>query len=442
MLATTMKRNNYVLITAISFILFMSRGIVGPLGSVYTRSLGASYVAIGALSTVTSFMSVIFAYFWGRASDLVQRRKGFLLLGLAFLALDSLFTSLVPSYIYLFPLRIFDAVAQAAYSVASLALMGDILGQSKEGRGRRMGAYRGFASLGFGLMAFVAGYIVEATSLRVPYRISAVFLLIAFVLALQIEEGEEGKESEQFQGFGWFLREVTSATMLSVREAMARLGAVLRGGGHTELLADERTEEERAEGPNMQLPLMPLLISSLLWSLVFGAVYALWANYMKEDIGYSERAVSQLWSLASSLEFPMMILAGWLSDRVGRLPMLSLGFVAWALVFIGYVFVPGMPWIIGIQVLRSFAFSAFTATAMVYAAEVRGKAQRGQVSGLYSSAGGIGSILGATVGGAITQVAGFRTMIGSMAAVIAGGALYLAKEAWQHHLRVRRARAS
>ncbi|MBC7315727.1 MAG: hypothetical protein H5T70_04825, partial [Chloroflexi bacterium] len=72
-----MKRN-YALITAISFILFMSRGIIGPLGSVYTRSLGASYIAIGALSTVTSLMSVVFAYFWGRASDLAQRRKSFL----------------------------------------------------------------------------------------------------------------------------------------------------------------------------------------------------------------------------------------------------------------------------------------------------------------------------------------------------------------------------
>jgi MFS family permease len=435
-----MKRN-YMLITAISFILFMSRGIVGPLGSVYTRSLGASFVAIGALSTVTSFMSVVFAYFWGRASDLVQRRKSFLLLGLAFMGLDAFFTSLVPNYVYLFPLRIFDAIAQAAYGVSSLALMGDILGQSKSGRGWRMGAYRGFASLGFGLMAFIAGYIVEASSLRVPYRISAVFLFIAFVLALQIEERGEGKERKEIQGIGWFLKEVASATALSVRDAMSRLGAALRGGGRTELLADERTDKERQDGPKVQLPLMPLLISSLIWSLAFGAVYALWANYMKEGIGYSERVVSQLWALASSLEFPMMILAGWLSDRIGRLPMLSLGFVSWALVFMGYVFAPTMPWIIGIQVVRSFAFSAFTATAMVYAAEVRGNTQRGQVSGLYSSAGGIGSILGATVGGAITQAAGFRTMIGSMAAVILGGALYLAKQAWQHRIRVRRAQA-
>ena len=436
-----MKRN-YALITAISFILFMSRGIIGPLGSVYTRSLGASYIAIGALSTVTSLMSVVFAYFWGRASDLVQRRKSFLLLGLAFLGLDALITSFVPNYLYLFPLRILDAVAQAAYGVSSLALMGDILGQQRAGRGWRMGAYRGFSSLGFGVMAFIAGYIVEATSLRVPYRISALFLFTAFILALYVQEESQARPTKAIQGAGGFLREVTTTTLAAVRDAIARLGAALRHEGTGEMLADERTPEELAEAPKVTLPLTPLLVASLLWSLVFGAVYALWANYMHEEIGYSERLVSQLWSLASSLEFPMMILAGWLSDRTGRLPMLSLGFVAWAVVFMGYIVAPTMPWIILIQIVRSFAFSAFTVAAMVYATEVRGKAQRGQVSGLYNSAGSIGSILGNTIGGAITQVAGFRTMIGSMTAIILGGALYLAKAAWQHRARVRQVEAT
>ena len=59
-----------------------------------------------------------------------------------------------------------------------------------------------------------------------------------------------------------------------------------------------------------------------------GAVYAVWANYMVSELGYSQTAMSALWSLASTSEFPLMILAGWLSDRLGRLPMLSLGFLA------------------------------------------------------------------------------------------------------------------
>ncbi|NLE44413.1 MAG: MFS transporter, partial [Chloroflexi bacterium] len=79
-----------------------------------------------------------------------------------------------------------------------------------------------------------------------------------------------------------------------------------------------------------------------------------------------------------------------------------------------------------VQLVRGFAFSAFTATAMAYAAEVRSRGERGKVSGLYSSAGAIGSILGAPLGGTMAQLLGFRTMIAFNAIFIALGAVYLA----------------
>ena len=182
---------------------------------------------------------------------------------------------------------------------------------------------------------------------------------------------------------------------------------------------------------------MPLLASAFLWTLATGAVYAVWANYMVSELGYTQAAMTRLWSLASTTEFPLMIVAGWLSDRIGRLPMLSLGFVAWTVVFAGYVLFPQMPWIIGVQLVRGFAYSAYTATAMTYATEVRSRAQRGWVSGLYSTSGSVGSILGAAMGGLQTEWMGFRAMIGTNAGLVFVGALYVAGVAG---LRRRRAR--
>jgi len=161
---------------------------------------------------------------------------------------------------------------------------------------------------------------------------------------------------------------------------------------------------------------------------------------MVGELGYAKADVGRLWSLAAISELPLMILSGWLSDRVGRLPMLSVGFLAWALVFAGYVLAPVMPWIIFIQLVRGFAYSAFTATAMTYAAEVRSKSQRGWVSGLYSSAGGIGSIIGAPMGGGLAQLVGFRVMISTNAVLIFGGAIYLAVVSvrWRRRVGVQR----
>jgi len=408
--------NDLAQMTIISFVIFMSGGITGPINSLYVESLGANYVAIGLLGTVTSLTAILFSYVWGRASDLAGRRKTFLVLGLVSMALVYGGLALAPSYGFLFPLRIVGAVAMSAYSVSSLALMGDLLEQRDRARGRRMGVFRGLGSLGFGLMAFLSGSIADWSSIRTPFALAACFLSVAFVLSLWVKEPAAPRDVRPtVAGVFGFLHALAVSVWVGAVEAVRRAMA-------PRSVAARRSEAEAAG----RLPLAPLLVSAFLWSLVTGAVYAVWANYMVSELGYSQTAMSRLWALASTSEFPLMIFAGWLSDRLGRLPMLSLGFVAWALVFFGYVLLPSMPWIVAVQLIRGFAYSAFTATAMTYATEVRGRAQRGEVSGLYSVAGGVGSILGASMGGIQTQLMGFRAMIATNAALILGGAVYLA----------------
>lgn len=380
--------------TAIGVILFMSRGIVGPINSLYVESLGANYVMIGVLGAITALTTIVFSYVWGRSSDRQGKRKLFLVGGLAMLALSAGLMAVAPTFIYLFPLNILGAAAQAAYTVVSLALMGDLLEQSAGARGRRMGVYRGLGSLGFGVLAFFSGSVADRLSLKAPFGLSAGLLIVAVFLALQVEE-------------------------TPARPAV-----------------NTPQSTPAPETPTTSLPLPPLLISMFLWSLVTGAVYAVWANYMVGERAFTQSQMSQLWGLASFSEFPLMILAGVLSDRIGRLPTLSLGFFAWALVFLGYVVTPVMPWIVLVQLIRGFAYSAFTAASMTYAAEVRAKAQRGRISGLYSSAGSIGAILGSTMGGALAQFAGTPTMILANAVLIFAGALYLALVAFQHRQRV------
>lgn len=393
-------------LTLIAFLLFMARGMSGPISSVTWRSLGASYLLIGLLGTMTSLTAIVASPIWGRASDRLGQRRAFLIGGLAALTLGMGLVAVAPGYLWLFPIYAVTAVAQAAYDTGSLALMGDWLehrgmaASDARGRssGRRMGTYRGLASLGFGLMAFVSGTVADRLSLRAPFILAAAFMGVGLLLALGAREAPSTPSSEARGG----------ATSPPDEPATA------------EPAAPESTS------PAGRLPLAPLLVAALLWSLVTGAVYAVWANYMVEDIGYSSSQMTRLWALASLTEFPLMIVAGWLSDRVGRLPMLVVGFLAWTVVFAGYVAVPVMPWIVLVQLTRGFAYSAHTATALTYAAEVRGRSERGRMSGLYGTAGALGSILGSSLGGAATQFLGFRAMIGAGAAVTFVGALYLA----------------
>ena len=432
---------NITLVTIIGFILFMSTGITSPVNSLYTESLGANYVVIGLLGALTSLTLIFFSNVWGRASDRLGQRKIFLAGGLAALAITQGLVALAPSYKYLFLLNVLGAIAQAAYITTNLALMGDLLEGRSDERGRRMGTYRGLGSLGFGLTAFLSGSVADRFSIRAPFVLSALALTVAFLLALQIKESTSDAATQEtlpdWTSFGRLLLVSAREAVEMMLDQFTALGKRLGNGARSDTTPalDKDVDSER-------LPLTPLLLSAFIWSLVFGAVFAVWPNYMVGELGYAKADVGRLWSLAAISELPLMILSGWLSDRVGRLPMLSVGFLAWAVVFTGYVLAPVMPWIIFIQLVRGFAYSAFTATAMTYAAEVRSKSQRGWVSGLYSSVGGIGSIIGAPMGGALAQYTSFRAMISTNAVLIFGGAVYLAVAAvrWTRRVGVKLSR--
>jgi len=396
--------NNVALLTTLVFLLFMAVGLTNPINSLYVKSLGANYTLIGVLGTVGSLTSLAFSYLWGHLSDRMAQRKRFMMIGLAGVAISQGLMAIVPNYVYLFPLRILGAIAQSAYGTTSLALIGDLL-ERQRGRGRSMGTYRGLASLGFGLMAFVSGSIADRVGLRAPFGLAGGLAAIAFFLSFAIQE-----------------------TLPSRREAEVRAKARLADqSGVAGLSAAPKQASPGATAGELdrRLPMMPLLVSAFLWSLVTGAVYGVWANYMVEKLGYSRTAMSRLWATASTSEFPLMIVAGWMSDRLGRLPMLSLGFLAWTVVFLGYVVVPVMPWMVLIQLTRGFAYSAYTATAMTYATEVRSQAERGRASGLFNSAGGLGMILGSTAGGTLAQTLGFKPMILIAAGLIFAGAVYV-----------------
>ena len=330
------KVKDVTLLTIISFILFMSVGITSPVSSLYAEFLGASYVAIGLLGAATSLTTIFFSTVWGRASDRLGQRKTFLAVGLATLAVVRGLMAVVPSYEYLFVLNVLSSTAQAAYGTSSLALMGDLLERRSGERGRRIGTFRGLGSFGFGLTAFLSGSLADRFSIRVPFLLSGLALAVAFLLTLKVKEpSPDGTTSMALRDWRGFWRLLVAATRDAARSMIDQFTVLVRRrfegeqpaeteAGSASLAPDAETE--RSEW----LPLSPLLISALLWSLSFWAVYSVWANYMVSELGYAQADVGRLWSLAALTEFPMMVLSGWLSDRVGRLPMLSVGFLIWS----------------------------------------------------------------------------------------------------------------
>jgi DHA1 family multidrug resistance protein-like MFS transporter len=342
--------------------------MTGPPTPLFIESLGASYSQIAAVLTSSSIALVLSSYYWGRYLDKTRRRKSLITGSLGLLAVSYLMMALADRLSLVWIARVLVGIATAAYSTSSLALMGDII-QSQTGRGRRMGNYRGFGSLAFGIAVMSTGSIADRFSLRVPFGLSAIFLGVAFILSLA-------------------LKEVPSDPAKAV--------------------IPEEKIVEIPEGREQSLA--PLLVGTLAWATIMSAVYSMWPSYMA-SLGYSKTWIFRFWAIGSLLEFPLMGWTGHLSDIWGRRPMLGFCLVGVSVVFLLYIFFPIATLIVFAQILRAFAYATFLSASMTYVADMSAK-RRGQVAGLYNAANGVGQIVGSGLGGTLTDQLGFVIMMG------------------------------
>jgi MFS family permease len=374
------------LLTIVLFLVFAATGATSPMLSLYLESLGANYALISAILTTHAIILMITSYLWGRLSDYLGRRKPLVAGGLFGLSLAFGLLALAPSYTFAWGVRAIEAIALAAYTTTSLAFMGDLLAAS-ESRGRRMGAYRGFGSLSFALGAFGGGPIIDYLGMPLVYALGAGLLLAAGLVAL-----------------------------------------VIREESPTPAPAPETTSP-----PVQRLPAL-FLFGVSLWAFAFAAAYSMWPNFLI-SLGYPKSAANWLWGLAAMSELPFMPAVGFLADAIGRIPVLVMGGLGLGLVIIGYITLnQWLAGLMGVQVFRGFAYSAFTATSMIYAVETGQKRNRARTVGLYQVAMNLGQILGLATGGQIVQRANFQTLFWMSAILFISSGLIFGLLRWRQPL--------
>jgi PPP family 3-phenylpropionic acid transporter len=391
-------RAAFVRLTGVLFLVYLATGLWSPLLAVYTRSLGAQTGQIGLVLATFQITNLASQYWWGRYSDRLGRRKPLLLLGTAGMALAYLGIASAGQYGWLFAARALEGVALSAYSTGSLALIGDLL-EDQAGRGRLMGTYRTFGSLAFAIAALSGGWLADSISLRVPFAIAALCYLLAFVLGTRISERTMGVSPSPAD------EEQKTKDEISAPSNHGLSSSVLR-------------QRSRA--------LWSFLALLGVWMFAMSAVVPLWPVFMA-NIGYSKTAIGGLWSLAALGEVPCMILAGHLSDRWGRKRVMLTGFVGMSGVYLAYTLSPALAWIVGVQLVRAFAYASMEAPALLYATELGLRRQRGRLAGLFYSAGSLGAIAGSIVGGVIAQWVGLPSMFRMAVVLMLAVALVIGK---------------
>lgn len=366
----------YLTLSAVIFCGFVAGGATMPFQTLYATSLGASLSQVALVVGVFSTVAMVAGLAWGRLADRIGRRKPFVVGAMAGLCLAYVAMANVPVWPWLLPLRVFEGVASGAHAVASLALMGDLL-EGHPHRARLIGGYRMSGSLAFSVAIVGSGWLAQTVGFRGSYLLAAGVYAVAFLIALNLRE-----------------------------PPMKRHAAA---SGFAEL----------ARGP-----LLPLLVLAASFGLPFAAVYSVWPIWVANELGYGRALFSQLWGLAAFVEVPCMLLSGVLVDRLGARRTFGLGLVAFALVYLAYVAAPPLPGLVAAQVLRGFAFAAFTATALTMAIELAPAQARGRTAGLYSTANSLAQISGNWIGAPLAATLGFRALYGMAAASVLGAAVY------------------
>src|SRR5262249_18572002 len=157
-------------------------------------------------------------------------------------------------------------------------------------RGRLMGTYRMFGSLAFAISALSGGVLADRFGRSVPFLLAAGYYALACTLGAHIREQPIPAPPQA--------RALPPAPRDSVLPAAAR-GSVVPADGRARRV------------------LWPCLALLFVWMFGMSAVVSLWPLYMT-TIGYTQTAIGGLWALAAMGEVGWLIVAGQISDRLGR----------------------------------------------------------------------------------------------------------------------------
>lgn len=368
---------------AVNFLLADVRGALGPYLNVFlVTQQHWSQTEVGWVTTISGLLGLAAQTPAGAAIDATQRKRGAVILALIVLAFGALVIFAIPTF---WPVMVANTAIAVVGDVFGPAVAAVTLGlYARQHLARRMGRNSAFDHAGNVAIAAAAGGVGYLFSQRAVFLLVPVFALLA------------------------------AAAMLSIPGAAIDQNRA-RGFADGETQGDGETQDEDGPAPSGYSVLVrcrPLVVFALC-AMLFHFANAPLLPLVGQKLAQAHPAwatamMSSCIIAAQLIMLPVALAVGRTADRVGRKPILLIGFAVLPVRALLYTFSNSAPWLIGVQLLDGVGAGIFGAiTPLVIADLMRGTGRYNLAQGAVATMQGVGASLSGLAAGVIVDRFGY-----------------------------------
>lgn len=358
-------------ISAYYFLLFAAVAFTHPFFPVFLRERGLSYGQIGVVLAVFALAGAVSSIFMGWHSDKTRRRRRYIVSSMLVGAAGYL---LFPS-VYSFGAALLLAALTGSGVMSSQSIMMALVVDLFRHRGTAgsFGNLRVFGTIGYLLVLLVLSRWQNSPLLEPTQMFFSVALLLALSALVVLLAPENPHEAEESAHLGW--HEV--AYLLRRRDIGLYIVAHF------------------------------CFVGALMTATANLSLYLGWMQAQKSFI-------SLAYMTSALFEMPFMVLMGKLSDRIGRVPVLAIAFIALPIrLLLLTVFQAPVP-VLLTQTMHGLTFSIITAVSIGFIADRVEPRLRASGQGLLMATTSLASATMPIVAGVIADAWGLPVLYGTL----------------------------
>ncbi|MEX1055672.1 MAG: MFS transporter, partial [Rhodothermales bacterium] len=377
------RSNQHVVLFALWLMVFSASSqviIISPILPRIGEALDVPESLLGTLITAYAVMLSTFALITGPISDKIGRRR-VLLLGSGFMSLALLLHAVADTYVSLLTMRAIAGAAGGTLSGAAVAYVGDYFPYNRRGwaNGWVMSGIAVGQIVGIPLGTLLAEFI----NYRWPFLMFAITMGAAFFLIWRVVPQPDVRRDTR---------------TLSVRRAAVDYSLMLR-----------RSETGAAA------------VTYFLMFFSIGMYVVYLPTWLENSLGVSGKSIASLFLAGGLANVVMGPLAGRLSDRVGRKPLVISSCIGLAAVMIVTTYLATSMWVAYLLFAFAMAMVAMRMSPLqsLITSLVEGK-QRGTLLALTVAIGQVGIGISSAIAGPLYTKYGYvsNTLLGSVSILL------------------------